>query len=340
VITGDAETGYVITNTHEAETIEISGTKTWKDNDDQDGKRPESITIRLLADNQVVDSVVVTAEDDWAYTFTDLPKYADGKEIVYTITEDAVSDYSSKISGYNVTNSYTPGKTSLTVTKVWEDNEDQDGIRPRKVTVVLVKNGEATNQTLTLRANNNWTGTFTGLDEYTDGELNVYTVQEVSVEGYTSVIIGDAATGYVITNTHVAETFEISGSKTWVDDDNASDTRPASITIHLYADGELVKSIKVTEEDDWSWTFTGLPKYANGKEITYTITEDAVDGYTTTVKGYDVTNTLQSTATDTGSKTQTGDQSPLARYFTLMIAALGVFGVGAAYRRRKQSAEK
>ncbi len=41
--------------------------------------------------------------------FTGFPKYRDGGvEIVYTITEDAVEHYETTITGYNVTNSYTP----------------------------------------------------------------------------------------------------------------------------------------------------------------------------------------------------------------------------------------
>ena len=35
---------------HIPATIDISGSKTWNDNNNQDGKRPGSITIRLYAD--------------------------------------------------------------------------------------------------------------------------------------------------------------------------------------------------------------------------------------------------------------------------------------------------
>ena len=40
---------YNFINTHQPETTEITGTKTWNDANNQDGKRPESITVILLA---------------------------------------------------------------------------------------------------------------------------------------------------------------------------------------------------------------------------------------------------------------------------------------------------
>ena len=52
--------------------------------------------------------------------------------------------------------------------------------------------------------------------------------------------------------------------------------RPTSITINLLANGVQKESKTVTEEDNWSWSFTNLSKYENGTEIIYTITEDAV----------------------------------------------------------------
>ena len=46
-----------------------------------------------------------------------------------------------------------------------------------------------------------------------------------------------------------------------------------------------------TEETPWKYTFTGLDKYdANGKLISYTITEDTLAGYSSVVDGYTVTN--------------------------------------------------
>ena len=290
VISGDASKGFVITNSHTPATTEVSGSKTWDDKDDQDGKRPDSITIRLYANGEQVDNVTVTAENDWKWSFTNLPEYENGSKISYTITEDAVPGYTSVVNGYNVTNSYTPGKTSVTVTKTWNDAGNQDGLRTGEITVKLLADGKDTGKTLTLSKENRWMGIFTDLDEYKDGQKIVYTVEEVSVKGYDSVITGDASTGFVITNSHTPEEISLSGSKTWDDAENQDGKRPDSITIRLYANGEQIKVVTVTADDGWKWNFTNLPKYENGSEIRYTITEDVVPGYQSEVDGMDVTN--------------------------------------------------
>ena len=193
-----------VTNIHEIETIEVAGAKTWDDADNQDGKRPESITIRLLADGEELEVIEVTEADGWAWSFTDLPKFRDqGTEIIYAITEDAVEGYTTTYDGYNVTNSYTPEEISVTVTKTWADSNDTDGIRPGFVTIKLLANGEDTGMTLKLDAEGKWTGSFTGLAKYADGELIAYTVDEVAVEGYTTVIKGNMEEGFVVINNHV-----------------------------------------------------------------------------------------------------------------------------------------
>src|SRR5699024_5287144 len=147
---------FVITNSYEPEQINIEGTKTWDDADDQDDKRPDSIIVRLLANGEEVDFVEVTAETDWTIEFTDLPKFESGVEITYTIQEDGVEDYSTAIDGFDITNSYTPEQTSINVVKAWEDANNQDGIRPDSVTVKLLADGEETGETIELNETNNW----------------------------------------------------------------------------------------------------------------------------------------------------------------------------------------
>ena len=90
------------------EKIAVSGKKTWADDNDKDGKRPESITIHLYADGKKIESKTITAEDDWSWIFTDLPKEKYGVEIVYTIKEDKVEGYTTEYDGYNVKNTYVP----------------------------------------------------------------------------------------------------------------------------------------------------------------------------------------------------------------------------------------
>ena len=90
---------------------------------------------------------------------------------------------------------------AISVQKDWDDADNQDGLRPASVTVTLLADGTATNQTLTLSEANNWQDQFT----IADPQENVtYSVQEASVEGYTSTITGTAAEGFTITNTHTS----------------------------------------------------------------------------------------------------------------------------------------
>ena len=300
--------GYNITNTHKPATLDITGTKTWNDSNNQDGKRSKSITVNLLANGRITDTKTVTADDNWTYSFADLPKYANGQEITYTVSELTVPGYTTTIDdNYNITNSYTPGETSASVTKIWDDADNQDGIRPESITVALLANGTPTNKTVTLTAANNWTQTITGLPEKADGEYITYTWTEVNVpEGYSLTGTSKNETVTTLTNTHTPELTSITGTKTWKDADNQDGKRPESITVNLFADGTKLKSQSVSADADgnWSYSFTDLPKYANGQEITYTVTEDAVDGYTTESDGYNFINTHQPETTEiTGTKT-------------------------------------
>ena len=269
-VTGDAKTGFVITNSYIPETINIAGTKTWDDANNQDRKRPESITVNLLADGQLYKTKTVTAEEDWKYSFKDLPKYSGGNKIIYTITEDAVGDYATVIDGYNITNTYTPAKTSVSVTKSWDDADNQDRKRPTSVTVQLLANGIAVDGSETiLSADNNWTHTWTDLDVNKDGAAIAYTVEETDItEGYTPVITGDMTTGYTVTNSYTPETTSVKGIKIWDDGENQDGIRPPSITVNLLANGTKIKSLEVTAANDWKFSFTDLPKYAEGSEIT------------------------------------------------------------------------
>ncbi|HHU52466.1 MAG TPA: Cna B-type domain-containing protein [Clostridiaceae bacterium] len=289
-VTGDVTNGFTLTNSLE---VEISGEKTWNDENNQDGKRPESITIRLWNGTEEIDSRTVTEADGWAWSFTGLLKYDIAGELInYTITEDEIKGYTGEISGYDVTNTYIPSKTSVNVVKAWDDSDNQDGIRPESVTIKLLADNIATGDVLVLNETNDWTGVFSNLDEYKAGQKIVYTIEEAETgNDYISVITGDAAEGFVVTNSRTPETIDISGTKTWDDADNQDGKRPESITIRLLQNGDEFDLRTVTATENWSWSFTDLPKYEAGQEIIYTITEDTVKDYTPAINKYDVTNT-------------------------------------------------
>ena len=277
--------GATATITDKKAVTTVSGTKTWKDNDDQDGKRPDSIKVNLLANGKVVQSKTVKASDNWKYSFTNLPEFENGQKITYTVTEDAVAGYTSTIDGYNITNNHTPATVKVSGTKTWNDNNNQDGIRPSSITVNLLANGQQV-ASKTVSASDNWQYSFDNLAAYANGKKITYTVTEDAVAGYTSTV-----NGYNVTNNHTPATVKVSGTKTWNDNNNQDGIRPSSITVNLLANGQQVASKTVSASDNWQYSFDNLAAYANGKKITYTVTEDAVAGYTSTVDGYNITNT-------------------------------------------------
>ena len=277
--------GYNVTNNHTPATVKVSGTKTWKDNNNQDGIRPSSITVNLLANGQQVASKKVSASDNWQYSFDNLAAYANGQNITYTVTENAVAGYTSAVDGYNVTNNHTPATVKVSGTKTWKDNNNQDGIRPSSITVNLLANGQQV-ASKKVSASDNWQYSFDNLAAYANGQKITYTVTEDAVAGYTSTV-----DGYNVTNNHTPATVKVSGTKTWNDNNNQDGIRPSSITVNLLANGQQVASKKVSASDNWQYSFDNLAAYANGKKITYTVTEDAVAGYTSTVDGYNITNT-------------------------------------------------
>lgn len=185
--------------------IEVSGRKTWEDDNDRDGKRPRSIVVNLLADGKKIkeQTVMPDATGNWSYKFSDLPKYKDGREIRYTVTENTVEGYSTEINGNDLNNRYTPKKTSVTVTKRWNDSNDKDKLRPKSVSVQLYANGEKTGAAVTLDAKNNWTHTWNDLPQKAKGKDIKYTVKEVgSVSGYTAAVDDKDHGNIILTNTH------------------------------------------------------------------------------------------------------------------------------------------
>ena len=277
--------GYNITNKHEIEKTEVSGTKTWEDKDNQDGKRPELIKVNLLADGKVVDSKEVSAKDKWTYKFENLNVYKNGQKIKYTISEDSIEGYTTKINDYNITNKHEVEKTEVSGTKTWEDNNNQDGKRPESIKVNLLADGKVVDSK-EVSAKDQWNYKFENLNVYNNGQKIKYIISEDTVEGYTTEI-----NGYNITNKHEVEKAEVSGTKTWEDNNNQDGKRPESIKVNLLADGKVVDSKEVSAKDQWTYKFENLNVYNNGQKIKYTISEDTVEGYTTEISGYDITNT-------------------------------------------------
>ena len=185
------------------EKTSISGQKTWNDNDNHDGKRPSKITVNLLANGSKVASKEVKpdAEGNWLYQFDNLDVVDDaGNLITYTVSEEPVAGYETSVEGTNITNSRTPEVTEVAVKKVWDDKENKDGLRPDKVTVRLLADGQEV-AVKEITATDNWQASFTDLPVYKGGKKIAYTITEDPVAGYTATI-----DGFTVTNRHVPPT--------------------------------------------------------------------------------------------------------------------------------------
>lgn len=297
--------GFDIINMYVPQYTNIAGSKTWNDDNNRDGMRPESITIYLLADGVIIDSDTVTAADGWAWNFTDLPLYRNGNtKIEYTIEEKAVDNYISEIDGFNVINTYVPEKTSIGVVKVWQDADNKDGVRPDQVTVKLLANGVDTGKTVVLRKENGWMATFGDLDAYQNGTPIAYTVEEIVPAGYTAVVEASGTSGYTITNVRTPEKIDIPVVKVWNDDNNRDGLRPSSILVRLLADGADTGIVAtVSAANGWRATFTDLDAYRNGAKINYTVEEVDSVGYIAFVtgdsnSGFVITNTREAKKID------------------------------------------
>ena len=211
-VTGNATTGFVITNKmdhgslaiektfdlgedeeddDDEETTEITVTKTWNDNGNKEGNRPGSVTVHLMANGSEVASASLSEGNGWAYTFTDLPKKDDsGEKISYTISEDSVPMYTSRISGYNVINTYETELTSASVSKIWIGDD-----HPSSITVTL-SNG----QSVVLSDANGWSATINNLPVTVNGQTVTYTWTEAQVPGYRQVSVMTNGNSTVFTN--------------------------------------------------------------------------------------------------------------------------------------------
>ena len=84
--------------------------------------------------------------------------------------------------------------------KIWDDDDDREDLRPESVTVNLLSDGK-TVQTVTVTEKDGWSFGFYDLPKYrTDGTEIEYTVSEEDIDGYTTVY-----DGFNIINTIIPE---------------------------------------------------------------------------------------------------------------------------------------
>ena len=286
--------------------------KAWKGEDNKDNKRPKSIKVTLMAKKgeesteYEVETVELNEENKWRYEFKDLPSMSGDTEINYTVKEEAVTGYSSKITGseadgYTITNTpEEPDKKTrdITVKKVW--NIDPKTITLASIEFRLFKNGKESDITVKLGNYNNWQATIKDLDVNDEnGKEIVYTIGEVG-ESHGSITIdgmvfevsvtGDMDKGFTINNIYnppeepEKEYRDISVEKAW----DVRGEKPIShIEVELYRDGEATgNTLVLSEANGWSGSFKNLVKASDGGHIyDYSVKEIGEKFYTVEISG-------------------------------------------------------
>ena len=355
-VEGNAEEGYTITNTFTTPDDEISiiVNKIWNDNDIQASRRPENLILVVKNGNQEVKTVEITKDDmveettnQWSIVIDGLAKYNDnGQEIQYTVEEKEKTEGDLKFyeaeenpvlvedNQATIRNTFVKpdDTTTVTVNKVWNDNNNVNGKRPENIVVKVTGNGQTYTQEINAIDNetegnaNEWTYTFTNLPKYDDnGQEIVYTASEEEADTddlkfYTNDgITGDMTSGYIITNTFAVpdERIELTVNKVWEDNSTQAQRRPETIVINVKAENAdnndpeaIIDTYELDTETETSHTFTGLKKYnSQGNEIIYTVEEQEKNPgdlhfYTTSIGTVENTdeNTKEVTITNTFEK--------------------------------------
>ena len=279
----------------------ITVNKTWSDDNNANGKRPTSIKYILKSGNTLIEQVVtgnVTTNEDWSYTFENVPKYNDRNELInYTLEEESVVQdgfkfYKKSISGdmndgFDVTNTFKiPTETiSVKADKHWADNSNQAKKRPTSI-ILRLKNGAEIVEDKTLTGTgDDWTYTFTNVPKYNQfgNEVN-YSLEELEtntgdLKFYNKDVAGTYKSGFTVTNTFNVpdEKVNVTVTKNWDDNSNVNGKRPTSIKYVLNGGVTPVEQVvtgnRMTDEN-WSYTFTNLPKYNElGNVINYVVEE-------------------------------------------------------------------
>lgn len=185
-------------------------------------------------------------------------------------------------------------KIDIEVKKIW--NNDNELLRPKEITVDLIKNSEVYDS-VKLNEQNGWDHKWKNLPKVEDGIIN-WNIVERKVQNY-YVSISEENNVFILTNTYESrletDPCNIKVIKLW-NDKNSQSIRPTSITVCLLRNNEVYDE-KIITNDNWSYEWKNLPKIDKaGKEIDWKVDEKEVKGYKKSIENREnvfyITNTL------------------------------------------------
>ncbi|MBQ6519611.1 MAG: sortase [Anaerolineaceae bacterium] len=315
----------VITGTYEVSKVSVTAEKIWDDSDNQDGKRPDTITWQLTRDGGAADDPVTVDTGNETHRWDNLFLYHDhGLQYEYAVQEVNIGEgYTSSVEcqeeeaviSCSVTNVRDPEKFSATPKIVWDDDEDRDGMRPETVKIRIIADDVATEYTVDLSNEEDWMHLFENLPRYANGHEINYAFEIIDhVNGYSYRF--NPEDEWIVTLTHHPERREFSAIVKWIDDDNADRVRPGAVSLQLYADGIPEGSPKtvvspltanstasihmfrpkaktdiyeLSENEDWSAEWDDLLVNKDSEAIVYTVRQlnDLTPDYLTDHKDHD-----------------------------------------------------
>ena len=289
----------------------LCGRKVWNDKNNQDNKRPESIIVRLRADDHEIEEKTVTADNGWSWEFNDLPKFNNNAaEIAYTVTEDEIAEY---VTTYEtraaatetapdtiiVTNTHIPDSVMVNVSKIWDDHNNNDHYRPASITLQLTADDEvvATREVTGTGTGYKWEVSFGKWPRKKEGQDITYSVREDAVNKYeTSEVVrissdDEGLCHLQITNTHKLDSIRPRVSKQWTAELGST----ADVEFRLYRtlradipfdphseDWKLLESGSVMAAPAYPsvFYFKQYPKFHNGTAYRYHVQEAShFDGF-------------------------------------------------------------
>ena len=260
----DAEEKALITFTNskpapKADTVDIEVEKSWNDGADHT-KRPSEITVRLYqstSDKEEGDMIATAKLDEsgeWKTTFKDMDKCPVNSTTpyIYTVKEDPVAGYESKITGedtttgkkYTIINKLSTVETGDLLLSKIVDGDGADTEKEFRFELIMkTKDGEALQGSFPLDSGAG-KGTKTGtiyFDEYGKGTISLKDGESAYITG-----LPEGTTYNVEETAYVDWTPSLSDNTTW--DGTIQKDKPSEIKVKNTYEGKRQLTVKKTVE--------------------------------------------------------------------------------------------
>ncbi len=333
----------------------------------------------MFHDGKAPDSVEVT-DQGWLYTFNNIPVNYNRQTAEYLVFEQVPQGYTcnnqpenSRIAAepeefseidnsmsFTLTNTHIPERATVTLVKTWEDDQDMFSNRPDDVSVELQSQtaGAQIPTPFIVKQDNVWTYTWPDMFAFQNGARVTYdtpAVGEIPNFYDKGTVFASDQTGlnFEVAHTYAVEPLTYTVQKVW-QNDRANDifARPSGVAVRLemQLDGESGFSdtfivyptdvILVGNEDTWTFAFSELPAYVEGRAAqyrvrevtnlspTYTTSYSYGENVTTIYNSYNVTTEVVPVST----VPQTDDRFPLDVMWILSAVSVVLVGISLAIK--------